>query len=400
MPVKYGRFEMPEKIKIESTDANPNFARFIVEPLERGFGHTLGNTFRRLLLNSLEAISIVSFRIEGVPHEFMPIEGIIEDMTEIILNLKGSLLSNLSFHSNYEHDLLHLTTELDITQEILEQHKGQYRVTLQDLVQHPEIEIINPEHYIFSITVPMKKVIDLRIGVGRGYSPSERIVIPNKLPDEIVIDAAFSPVKMANYYVENTRVGQDTDYDRLIIEINTDGRITPIEAISFAIQIAMRHLELFREKLPDIPIVFDTDKIEEITDFDQIMSKLILRIDEIELSVRSTNCLKTAEIVYLGELVIKTRDDMLAFKNFGKKSLNEIEQKLHEMGLYLGMNLTKYDSAIQKETIKDFIEHYIVEKGKHKQEALRKGAKEGEEDEEVEENGEHEGKAKIEGDDA
>jgi DNA-directed RNA polymerase subunit alpha len=174
----------------------------------------------------------------------------------------------------------------------------------------------------------------------------------------------FSPVRLVNYYVENTRVGQDTDYDRLILEVTTDGRVSPKEAVSFASQIIIRHFEVFHRKLPTHDMTFEEDREEEITDFDEIMQKISLKINEIELSVRSTNCLAGAGIETIGELVTKKKDEMLKFRNFGKKSLNEIEQKLYEMNLSLGMDLQRY--GITPENVKQIIEEYLAENSKSK----------------------------------
>ncbi|MDF2576848.1 MAG: rpoA [Chlamydiales bacterium] len=363
-PVVYGRFEMPEKIRIDESTATSTFARFIAEPFARGFGHTIGNTFRRLLLNALEAPAIISVRIEGISHEFMAVEGIIEDMTNIILNFKCALLRDL--HFSHEGDLYQprqITKVLDITVEDLDA-TGQYIVTLGDIIDESQFEIINSDLHLFTVTRPMTRRIDLKIGIGRGYVPSERIAIENKLFDEIIIDAVFSPVRLVNYSIENTRVGQDTDYDRLILEITTDGRVSPKEALSFVAQIAIRHFEVFHRKLPTYDLAFEEDSIEEITDFDEIMQKAALRINEIELSVRSTNCLVSAGIEFIGELVIKRREDMLKYRNFGKKSLNEIEQKLHEMGLALGMDLSKY--GINSDNVGAIIQEYLAERSKSK----------------------------------
>ncbi len=186
----------------------------------------------------------------------------------------------------------------------------------------------------------MIKRVDLKVGVGRGYVPSERHHVLDKVVDEIVIDSAFSPVRLVNYFVENTRVGQDTDYDRLILEVTTDGRITPEEALTFATQIGIFHFEVFDQiKLHNIS--FERDQVELNTDRDAMMAKLALKINEIELSVRSTNCLAGANIDTIAELVVMPESEMLKFRNFGKKSLNEIKAKLEEMGLYLGMDLSQ-----------------------------------------------------------
>ncbi len=360
MSVKYGKFEMPERITLDEETATPNFARFVAEPFERGFGHTIGNSMRRMMLSSLESPAIISVCIEGVPHEYMSVEGIIEDITNIILNIKGALLRKLPLEetaANYEPRIL--TTLLDITQDDIDKNKGQYEVTLGDLIKDSNFEAVNPLLQLFTVTKPMRRQIDFRIAIGRGYVPSERHMIRDRITNEILIDAAFSPVRLVNYYVENTRVGQDTDFDRLIFEVTTDGRVTPTEALSFASQIALKHFEVFNN-LRTLALSFDETMGKGETDQDEMMEKLILRIDEIELSVRSTNCLSGANIETIAELVSIPERKMLEFRNFGKKSLNEIKAKLSEMSLHLGMDLS--DFGITQDNVKDKIRRYHDEK--------------------------------------
>lgn len=360
MPVKYGKFEMPEKIKIDEASHTKTFGRFIVEPFERGFGHTIGNTLRRIMLASLEAPAIVSVRIEGVPHEYMAVEGIIQDMTHIVLNLKGALLRRHTTSDDVHPREYHVVTKtLDITDEMLDKAGGAYKVTLKDLLGSSDYEIVNPDHQIFTATKPMVKRIDLRIASGRGYVPSERHTNFEPQVDEIVIDSAFSPVRLVNYYIENTRVGQDTDFDRLILEVTTDGRVSPVEALTFAAQIAILHLTVF-DSIKTHTVHFDKGEMQVNRDRDEILQKLSLRINEIELSVRSTNCLANANIDTIGELVVMPESEMLRFRNFGKKSLTEIKQKLDELGLSLGMDLSKY--GITRDNIKQVIQNYIQEK--------------------------------------
>lgn len=363
MSVKYGKFEMPQKILVEEDKDNPNVARIIAEPFERGFGHTIGNSMRRMMLSTLEAPAIISVRIEGIPHEYMSIEGIIEDMTNIILNFKGALLRKLPTDEvPNSRDTRILTTVLEITQDDLDKNKGQYNVTLGDVVQEGLFEVVNPQLHLFTVTKPTKRQIDLRVAIGRGYVPSERHMIYDRTTDEILVDAAFSPVRIVNYFVENTRVGQDTDFDRLIFEITTDGRVTPAEAVSFASQIGVKHFDVFI-KVKSHALIFDEGLGDGDSDADEMMEKLCLRIDEIELSVRSTNCLSGANIDTIAELVSIPERKMLEFRNFGKKSLNEIKAKLHEMGLSLGMDLSRY--GITHDNVKDKIKVYNEErKGK------------------------------------
>ncbi len=365
MTVKYGKFELPGKIKVDESARKPHFCRFIAEPFERGFGHTVGNVLRRILLTSMEAPAIISIRIEGVPHEYMAIEGIIEDMTHIVLNFKSALLRKLpTEEENVSREPRVISKTLDITGAMLDKHGGHYVVTLKDIIGDSDFDLVNPEHPLFTVTKPMVKKVDVKIGFGRGYVPSERHVMKDKVVDEIIVDTAFSPVRLVNYYVENTRVGQDTDFDRLILEVTTDGRITPEEALSFATQIGIFHLQVF-EQLKKHAITFDSDEIEVNTDRDTLLSKLALKINEIELSVRSTNCLSGANIETIGELVIMPESEMLKFRNFGKKSLNEIKAKLEEMGLSLGMDLSRF--GITRDNVKQIIIDYLAEKGASKE---------------------------------
>jgi DNA-directed RNA polymerase subunit alpha len=365
MTVKYGKFELPGKIKVDESARRQHFCRFIAEPFEKGFGHTVGNVLRRILLTSMEAPAIISIRIEGVPHEYMAIEGIIEDMTHIVLNFKSALLRKLpTEEENVSREPRVISKTLDVTGAMLDKSGGHYVVTLKDIIGDSDFDLVNPEHALFTVTKPMVKKVDVKIGFGRGYVPSERHIMKDKVVDEIIVDTAFSPVRLVNYYVENTRVGQDTDFDRLILEVTTDGRITPEEALSFATQIGIFHLQVF-EQLKKHAITFDSDEVEINTDRDTLLSKLALKINEIELSVRSTNCLSGANIETIGELVIMPESEMLKFRNFGKKSLNEIKAKLEEMGLSLGMDLTRF--GINRDNVKQLIIDYLAEKGASKE---------------------------------
>jgi DNA-directed RNA polymerase subunit alpha len=360
MAVQYGKFELPNKLKIDESTRRPTFARFTAEPFERGFGHTIGNSLRRIMLSSLEAPAIFSIKIEGVAHEFMAIEGVIEDMTHIILNLKNSLLRRLPSDENgNDVQTRHVVAHIDITHDMLDKHGGSYPVKLSHLFKDSVFEVMNPEHVVFTVTKPMSKRIDLKIKHGRGYVPSERHDHAEKVVDEIVIDSIFSPVRLVNYFVENTRVGQDTDFDRLILEITTDGRITPEEALSFAAQIATLHFNPF-ETAQSNALSFENHESHSANDIDTLMSKLALKINEIELSVRSTNCLAGANIDTIAELVIMPESEMLKFRNFGKKSLNEIKEKLEELNLYLGMDLSKL--GITRDNVKQVIQDYINNK--------------------------------------
>lgn len=359
MAIKYGKFQLPNKIQLIEASKDGHFARFSAEPFERGFGHTIGNALRRIMLSSLEAPAIISIHIEGVPHEYMAIEGVIEDVTHIILNLKSALLRK---HPTDEEQLARevklVSNSLSISAEQIDKNGGQYPVTLKELFGDTEFEIVNPEMIVFNATKPFNRQINIKVAIGRGYVPSERHQL-QKVVDEIIIDSIFSPVRLVNYYVENTRVGQDTDFDRLILEVTTDGRITAEEALSFATQIAILHFDVFKE-IKVQTLTFDKGEEETNTDRDALMAKLLLKINEIELSVRSTNCLSGANIETIAELVIMPESDMLKFRNFGKKSLNEIKAKLEEMNLYLGMDLTKF--GITRDNVKQVMQQYAMEK--------------------------------------
>lgn len=361
MSVLYGKFEMPENLQLEESDEENNYLKSSIEPFERGFGHTIGNNLRRVMLTSLEAPAIISVRIEGVPHEFTAIDGVVEDMIHIILNCKGALLRYLPDSENENsREVKTLTKQVEITDEMIQSAGGQYPVTLKEMLGTSNFEIMNPDHVIFTVTKPFYKKIDVKVGIGRGYVPAERIDVGERQIDEIILDAAFSPVKIVNYYVENTRVGQDTDYDKLILEITTDGRISPKEALSFAAQISIQHLSVF-DKIKMKDIVVETPKVEGNKDKDELLQKLSLKINEIELSVRSTNCLAQANIETIGELVVMPESEMLGFRNFGKKSLVEIQEKLRGMGLSLNMEKELLEYGITRDNIKSVISKFQEE---------------------------------------
>ena len=356
--VLYDKFEMPELIKIDESTATNTFCRFIAEPFERGFGHTIGNAMRRMLLTAIEAPAIISFYMEGVPHEYMAVEGVIEDVTNIVLNLKGALLRRIPLDDMPDaREQKVLTTMLEVSQNDLAA-SGQKVITLGDLITSGDYEVVNPELPIFTVTQPMTRRIELKVSIGRGYVPSERHEIRNLIVDEIVMDSTFSPVSHVNYFIEDTRVGQDTDFDRLILDVKTDGRITPQEAVAFATKILTSHLTSFLE-IDERKISFEEITITSDNDLDDLMQKLVLGINEIELSVRSTNCLNGASIETIGELVVMPEPKLLQFRNFGKKSLNEIKAKLTEMGLGLGMDLTRF--GITQENVKEKIEQHLEE---------------------------------------
>jgi DNA-directed RNA polymerase subunit alpha len=366
--VRFGKMEKPKKILLDEDSAMQTYGRFVAEPFERVFGHSIGNALRRVLLSSLEAPGIISIRIEGVPHEFMAVEGINEDMTNIILNFKAAKLRCVpSEEENTTRDMRILSSVIDVTQDDLDKNNGSVVVYLKDVIKEGVFEVVNPSLELFTVTKPMKKQIDVRVGYGKGYVPSERHVVPNKLVDEIVVDTAFSPVTLVNYFVENTRVGQDTDFDRLVFEIQTDGRLTPAEALCYAAQVVVNALDPF-ENIKADELNFESPTRDMQSDDDDLIDKLALRIDEIELSVRSTNCLASANIDTIAELVCIPEKKMLEFRNFGKKSLNEIKAKLVDMNLGLGMDLSSFGITYEnvKEKMKELLDQRKVKREKKK----------------------------------
>jgi len=313
---------MPKRLTREDATATDTYAKFFAEPFETGYGHTIGNSLRRVLLSSLEGAAISSIKVEGAQHEFTTIDGVVEDVTDLVLNLKKILFK---CHSRDPQTLL-----LSVNKE------GE--VTAGDIELNQNVELVNPAQRICTLDKKKKLEMELEIKVGRGFCPGDE----NKKPDQpigvIAIDSLFSPVTRVRYAVENARVGQRTDYDRLILEIWTDGRITPDDALIQSSAILQHHLDVF--------IGYDKNAVEfEETETKQDDEKAKLKkllnmsVNEIELSVRAANCLNNANITSVGQLSMKTEAEMLKYRNFGKKSLNEIKEKLASLGLSLGMNI-------------------------------------------------------------
>jgi DNA-directed RNA polymerase subunit alpha len=320
MPVRLGRFEMPKRLTKEDTTATDIYAKFIAEPFETGYGHTIGNSLRRVLLSSLEGAAISSIKIDGAMHEFATIEGVVEDVTDIVLNLKKVLLK--------AHTRDPQTVLLSVNKE------GE--VTAADIQLNQNLELVNPTQHICTLDKKKKFEMELEVKVGRGFLPGDENKKPNQPIGVVAIDSLFSPVIRVRYAVENARVGQRTDYDRLILEVWTDGRISPDDALTQASAILQHHLDVF--------VGYDKNAVEfeEVVDKqDEEKSKLKkllnMSVNEIELSVRAANCLNNANITTVGQLAMKTEQEMLKYRNFGKKSLNEIKEKLAGLGLTLGM---------------------------------------------------------------
>jgi len=322
MPKRLGKFELPNRlVKVEET-ATDTFAVFQAEPFETGYGHTIGNSLRRVLLSSIEGAAISSIKIDGVQHEFQSIEGVVEDVTDIVLNLKKVLFVAES-RSSYN-----LVIDVD----------KEGPVTAADIQEAAGLQVINPEQLICTIDKKQRFLAELEVRVGRGYCAGD----DNKKPDQpigvIAIDSLFSPVKLVKYSVENTRVGQEMDYDKLILEVTTDGRITPDDALKQSAAILKHHLDVFDEVSKD-DVEFESESKEISEEQNRLRKLLNMSVNEIELSVRAANCLNNANITTVGELAMKSEQEMLKYRNFGKKSLNEIKDKLEQLGLSLGMKI-------------------------------------------------------------
>ena len=329
MGVKWRDFQMPKRLDCDESVYSDTYGKFIAEPFEKGYGVTLGNSLRRILLSSIEGSAVTSVRIEGVRHEFSTIPGVLESVTEIILNIKELVIRS---HSKVPK-IIHIRAE----------KKGEIKGA--DIVCDESMEILNPDLHIATLTRDARFFVEMEVARGRGYVPSEQ----NKKEgvDTIAIDSIFTPITKVNFRVENTRVGQRTDYDRLVTEIWTNGSINPKEALLYGANILQRHLDVFVSygQLPE-----EEEEDEEISVEEQAMyEKLRLPISELELSVRSANCLKDANIKTISELVRKTESELLTFRNFGKKSLSEINDLLKAMGLSLGMKVDVKKLKLKKE---------------------------------------------------
>jgi DNA-directed RNA polymerase subunit alpha len=321
MPVRLGRFEMPKRLQKEESSATATYAKFVADPFETGYGHTIGNSLRRVLLSSLEGAAITSLKVDGAMHEFATIDGVVEDVTDIVLNLKKV---KFKAHSRDEQSLL-----LSVNKE------GE--VTAADIQLNQNVELVNPDQIICTLDKKKKFEMELTVKVGRGFCPSDENKKPGQPIGVVAIDTIFSPVTRVRYAVEAARVGNRTDYDRLVLEVWTDGRLTPDDALTQASAILAHHLDVF--------VGYDKNAIEfeeaaDKQDEEQSKKKklLAMSVNEIELSVRAANCLNNANITTVGQLAMKSEQEMLKYRNFGKKSLNEIKDKLTALGLALGMS--------------------------------------------------------------
>jgi DNA-directed RNA polymerase subunit alpha len=321
MGIKWRDFQLPKRLECNESSYTNTYGKFFAAPFERGYGVTLGNSLRRTLLSSIEGSAITWIKIEDVRHEFSTLAGILEDIPEIILNIKNLVLTS---HSKIPRSIY-----------IKKDKKGEIKAA--DIIVDETVEVINPDLHIATLTQNRKFNLEMEVARGRGYIPAEL----NRKEDQpigvIPIDSVFNPIKQVNFNVENTRVGQRMDYEKLILEIWTNGGITPKDAVLYASNILQRHLDIFVNfgRLPEE----EEEEVVLTKEETELYEKLKLPISELELSVRSSNCLREAGIKTIAELVVKTEEQLLSFKNFGKKSLTEIKELLIGMNLTLGMKI-------------------------------------------------------------
>jgi DNA-directed RNA polymerase subunit alpha len=321
--MKLKNFQMPKGVTIDEESVTDSYNKFVIEPLERGFGTTIGNSIRRVLLSSLPGAAVVGVRLDGVAHEFSTMPNVVEDVAEIILNLKG----------------LRLLLHSEDPKSLMLEAEGKGDVTALDIQTDIDVEILNPNLHIASLDEGGQLRMEIHVDTGRGYVIAEQ----NKMPDQpigvIPMDSMFSPVTRVNFQVENTRIGQRTDYDRLVLEIWTDASVSPQDSLSTAAQILRNHLQLFIS-IDDNFVSEEEDEVDE--KFEEIRKLLRMNVEELELSVRSSNCLRAADIKTLADLVQKSETEMLKYRNFGRKSLTELSQILQEMELSFGMDIVEY----------------------------------------------------------
>ncbi len=318
-------YQMPEKVQLDEASYSNTFGRFVLQPLEKGFGVTIGNAFRRVLISSLPGTAFTALRIEGVLHEFSTIPGVVEDVSEIILNLKAIRMKLINKKLN----------------RIVVEMKGAKTITAADIQKaNPELEILNPAQHIATLNAGASFEMELRIGRGKGYVPAEENKAPDATVGLISIDSIFTPITNVRYFVETTRVGQQTDYEKLVLEVETDGSIAPDDALAQAANILRDHIQLFLSF--DIETESHEEMMEKDSEFARIRKILQMNVDELELSVRSHNCLRAANIKTIADLVRRDEPELLKFRNFGRKSLAELSEIIEQFGLSFGMDVEKY----------------------------------------------------------
>ncbi len=321
--MKWKSMQMPKELAWDEQSNTDSYGKFVVEPLERGFGHTLGTSLRRVLLSSIQGAAVVAIRIDGVMHEFSTIAGMQEDVTEIVLNVKKLRLKLLGD----EPKTITLTAS----------KKGTYKAS--DIEADAGVVISNPDQHIMTLSDDIKFRMEMDVDFGRGYVSAEQNSKSGKPAGTIFLDTRFSPILKVNYTIEETRVGQRTDYDKLVMEVWTDSTIQPEEAVGFSAKLVRDHLAVFSGGEQEMEMAEEEEIDEEVL---RIRNLLKMRVDELELSVRSSNCLHAANIVTLEDLVRKSEPEMLKYRNFGRKSLNELNAILGELGLSFGMDVDKF----------------------------------------------------------
>jgi DNA-directed RNA polymerase subunit alpha len=320
-----GTIQMPERIQLDDASYSNTFGRFIMQPLEKGFGVTIGNTMRRVLLSSLPGYAITAFKVDGVQHEFSTVPGVVEDVPDVVLNLKQVRMKLVNKKTN----------------RLIVPMKGPKEFTAGDIqAATPDVEILNPSLHIATLNADANFELDLRIGRGIGYVVSDENKVPDMPLGLIAIDSVFSPIRNVRFFVETTRVGQQTDYEKLTIEIETDGSITPDDALAFAAKIARDHIQLFISF--DMEPEAEQEASAQDAEFERIRKVLLTPVDELELSVRSHNCLRAANIKTIADLVSKDESELLKFRNFGRKSLAELSEIIEAEKLAFGMEVSKY----------------------------------------------------------
>ncbi len=323
--MKADAFKMPRGVTFEPEGVKGSWGKYVVEPLEQGFGLTLGNALRRVLLSAIEGTAITAVKIDGVVHEYSTIPNVYEDTTEIIMNLRGLVLRLDAARPK----MIYLDVE------------GEGEVTGHDIIADPDVKIINPAQKIATLAEGGRLKMEMEVDRGRGYVPVERVGNEDRPAGVIPMDAVFTPVRKVKYAVEETRVGQRTDYDRLVIEVWTDGSITANQAVDAAARVLQSHVEIF--------VNFETKRAPEKAREDEERARLkelfSRNVNELELSVRAVNCLEMGDIKTIRDLVVKTDAEMLKYRNFGRKSLNEIKEVLTGMGLSLGMDISDIEES-------------------------------------------------------
>ncbi|MBN2429855.1 MAG: DNA-directed RNA polymerase subunit alpha [Acidobacteria bacterium] len=322
------KLQKPKRLLHDPDSATPTYTKFFAQPFERGFGTTIGNSLRRILMSSIPGAAITAVKIDGVLHEFSTIRGVMEDVTDIVLNLKQ----------------IPIKMHVDYTKIIYLDVKGPVEVKSSHIKSDPDVEIVDPDIHIATLGEGGRLKMEMRVRVGRGYIPAEENFDEELELGYIPLDSIHSPIRKVNYAVEAARLGYATDYDRLILEVWTNGTIEPADAVGQAAKILKDHMYLFIEFEEEVE-----EEEEEVSEEDTILNEFLQKsVDELELSVRSYNCLKNAEIRTIADLVQKTEAEMLKTKNFGRKSLNEIKEVLAEMGLSFGVSLDKNSKIVKK----------------------------------------------------